>query len=342
MGAILMVLISGCATKTPTGNGNADMPEQYEPPELPAVETYNVNDFVKGQLLQAQGELQRFWEAYGRGGNIVGVHVINDYLPTENNVVYIDDIAGNLHIILSCALTHATDFALKLLVDYQEEPFYIDGMVYDTVIFQVNAFDVKELAFQLANTAIDLDKSHILTVIAIPDAYKNVGTDDGLLQRVAYSVDYELSKPDRERTITRLSRPSEPDRYLNIPYQGIMLNTDFDAVDVNFVNFPPKTITVKAGETVTLAYRAGNYEDSDDIIFYVFAGFEQLKIDGKRFLNITNRAGKISFGTFDFIAPAEAGKYDITAFVSSAPYEARNANNAHINDCARRFTLIVE
>jgi hypothetical protein len=68
----------------------------------------------------------------------------------------------------------------------------------------------------------------------------------------------------------------------------------------------------------------------------------QLRLNGEAVLNIGNKEDKISFGAFEFAAPKETGTYDIVAFVSPSPYELRNADNAHLNDVARRFTLIVE
>jgi hypothetical protein len=155
-------------------------------------------------------------------------------------------------------------------------------------------------------------------------------------------VDFEISQRNTEREIIPLTTSHEPEKYLAIQYQGLMLNTDFAGVDNIPVNFPPKTFTVKASETVKLAYRAGMYENTNNIVICVFLGFEQLRLDGEAVLNIGNKEDKISFGTFEFTAPKEAGMYDIVAFISSAPYELRNTYNAHINDIARRFTLIVE
>jgi hypothetical protein len=169
-----------------------------------------------------------------------------------------------------------------------------------------------------------------------------VGVDNGLIQRPEYAMDFEISQRNTKREIIPLTISHEPEKYLAVQYQGLMLNTDFDDVDNVPVNFPPKTFTVKAGETVKLAYRAGMYENTNNIAICVFLDFEQLRLNGETVLNIGNKEDKISFGTFEFTAPKEAGMYDIVAFVSPAPYKLRNADNAHLNDVARRFTLIVE
>jgi hypothetical protein len=131
------------------------------------------NSFMQDEVSKAQGELDRLADTAGEGSNILAVNVTNGAEPTENNLVFVDTVTDTLHAVLSYSFTDETDVAIKFLVDYEEQPFEIDGTIYETHVFHTETSGVKEIPFRLANEKISMGKSHILTVVAIPNANKN-------------------------------------------------------------------------------------------------------------------------------------------------------------------------
>jgi hypothetical protein len=341
--ALCAILFFTVLTMAPGGDSQPSTQPNTRSPVLPpsVIISDKANDFVKGEVEKAAGELERAIARYGVESNLIGAGVINNTEPTENNVVYVDRSTDELFIILQAFLSAETDIAVKILLDYEEQPFEVDGEIYRTYMLRYANNFVKDIPFRLTDDSFDANTSHILTIVIIPEAEKHAGTET-ILNVSSYAVDLELSSKSDKLKITPTEVAEKPEKYINLPYSGLMLNTDFNAIDSNEVKFPPKTIEVNAGETVKLAYRAGNYEIPGDLAVCVFVGMNQAKINGKPVLHITNRAGMIGFGTIEFAAPSESGQYDISAFVSPAAYHPRNADNAHISDWARRFTLIVK
>jgi hypothetical protein len=155
------------------------------------------------------------------------------------------------------------------------------------------------------------------------------------------SKDFELTPTANENGINQILAPELPNDFLSIQFSGLMLNTDFVAIDSNAVNYPPENIEVAKSEIVRLAYRVGNYEKTNNVLFYVLCGGKQLQINEKPFMHLINKPGEIAYGTIEFIAPENSGKYEVLGFVTSAPYEHRTKDNASYNDYSTLFTITV-
>jgi hypothetical protein len=121
-----------------------------------------------------------------------------------------------------------------------------------------------------------------------------------------------------------------------------MLNLDFDEKDDNQVFYPPMEIGASSGETIKLAYRVGNYDNADDVLFIVLLDWQQQTLDGNSFIHLVNKPNYMGYGEIEITAPLEKGKYEITGFVVVNPFELRDDYNFMGNDTCYRFTLTVE
>ena len=98
----------------------------------------------------------------------------------------------------------------------------------------------------------------------------------------------------------------------------------------------------KAGETITLAYRAGNYENASELMVIVLIDWKQSQINDVNSLYIRNKPGYIGYGELNITTPLQAGEYEVTAFVVDSPFSLRDFNTFHTHDTAYRFTLTVQ
>ena len=279
------------------------------------------------------------YEEYG--GEMLVLGVVNDTDLTEDGVVYLNSIDDNLNIQFANLTESNSEYILKVSLDYAEIGYTLNGEYRTEYIFSANAGERLVFPIKLSEE-IPFDTSHILTVAILTAPNKHAYSIDLMSNSYGVVLSYELSNKALERKIVANTEPEEPLDYLSLTYQGIMLNTDFEAVSDKSVKFPPKYIKTAPNDTVSLAYRIGNYENSEDVLAVVLVDWKQQSINGKSVLHTYNKSGYISYGVLDFTAPAQAGEYEVVAFVVDNPYQLKDFNTFHIHDTAYRFTLIVE
>jgi hypothetical protein len=296
----------------------------------------NVND----QLQDDKAAIENLSKSYENGYVIWGVTLINDSDKTYDDVIYLDSVTDNLHITITTRVPEEFNGELKFLWDYQEIEYAVNGKTYSAFPFHAKAEDGFEIPVNLPGN-IDFSQSHILTVVALPNSDKHRA--DGFTFKIRpLSKDYEIVPQNGDSKLEKLSAAIIPETELSLPFSGLMLNQDFDSIDANSVKFPNTNIEVSAGERIKLAYRVGNYETAADILFYVFVGNSQYEINGGSFIHLTNTPGKVAYGIVEITAPTQPGQYEVTGFVTSAPYEHRNKENATYSDCATGFTITVK
>lgn len=181
---------------------------------------------------------------------------------------------------------------------------------------------------------------HILTVAILTAPNKHTYAIDLMSNSYGAVLSYELSNRAFERNLTSGTTAKDPLEYLSLSYQGIMLNEDFEAVNDTMVKFPPQKIEVDSGEPVKLAYRVGNYETAEDVVVVLLVDWKQQETDSGPYMHIANKEGYVSYGTLEFIAPTEAGEYEIAAFVVDSPFNLKSLDNFH--DTSYCFTLIAK
>lgn len=189
---------------------------------------------------------------------------------------------------------------------------------------------------------IDFNNSHILTVAVLTAPNKHAKKSDLMSNSYGMVLSYELAPRDGTRSISTNKICSDPTKYLELNYQGLMLNLDFDAANNATTQFPPQNIFAKAGETITLAYRAGNYENASELMVIVLIDWKQSQINDVNSLYIRNKPGYIGYGELNITTPLQAGEYEVTAFVVDSPFSLRDFNTFHTHDTAYRFTLTVQ
>ena len=289
-------------------------------------------------------QLHDWAKEYEELGSGLTLGLVNDYEPTENGVVYLDKISDTLNVQFANLTEHESEYILKVFYDYEEVSYAINGN--DTLLnsYVFTAASKSSLIIPLTLDAdLNFDDSHFLTIAVLTAPNKNAVDLDMMSNSYGMVGTYELTNKSGARRVNEKQTAQEPKEYLQIPFQGLMLNTDFKEKDDAQVFFPPKEIKVKGGEAIKLAYRVGNYENTDDVLFIVLVDWQQQRIDGKKpFIHLKNRPDYIGYGVIEMTAPLEKGKYDITGFVISGPFELRNAYNFNINDTCYRFTITVE
>lgn len=280
-------------------------------------------------------------ETYQDFGNVIVLGVVNDSEPTISGLIHMDTVTDNLHVQFANLTQKEHEYILKLFLDYQETDFYLNEQKHNGYVFSAAAGEELDLVVNL-DTDASMDESHILTaaVLTAPDTHaKDL---DFISNSYGIVMNYELAPAEGERRINPTQACREPDVYLELEYQGIMLNQDYETEGNSVVYLPPSNITVQPNETVSLAYRAGNYEKADDILILLLLDWKQQQVNGSPFEYVKNIPGLMSYGTLEFTAPSEPGFYEVTAFVSEQPYELRNRETFHTSDTSYRFTLTVE
>jgi hypothetical protein len=296
------------------------------------------DSIVEQQLIKDRSEIEHLASSYV-DAEIFGINLLSDISVTVDDLIYMDKITDDLHVTIASRTSMDFNCEIKLLLDYIETEFWVNQTKCMSYSFQVKAADNFEITINLSED-INFEQSHILTVIAIPNNDKHKA--DGFVFKVRpLSKDFELTSMVNRNSIKQKSEPELPNDFLSIQFSGLMLNTDFAAIDSNVVNYPPENIEVVKSEIVKLAYRVGNYEKTNNVLFYVLCGGKQLQINEKPFMHLINKPGKIAYGTIEFIAPENSGKYEVFGFVTSAPYEHRTKDNASYNDYSALFTITV-
>ena len=283
-----------------------------------------------------------FAEPYAEyGGNMLVLGLENDTEPTENGVVYLNAINDNLNVQFANLTDNNSEYILKLFLDYKEVQFSFDGQKVSEYIFTANAGESIVFPINLSSD-IPFETSHILTIAILTAPSKHAYEIDLMSNSYGVVLSYELSNRAFMRSFPSGKTAEDPLEYLSLSYQGIILNEDFDAENDTMVKFPAQSMKASPNEPVKLAYRVGNYETADDVAVVLLVDWKQQEINNKPYLYILNKAGYMSYGTLEFLAPSEPGEYEVTAFVVDDPFGLRTADNFHFHDTSYRFTLIVK
>ena len=284
------------------------------------------------------------WAAeYGNLGGGLVVGLVKGEEPTENGVVFLEKISDMLNIQFANLTENDSEYMLKLFYDYEETLFASGGgdTLQKDYIFAVDSMTSMIIPVMLDEN-LTFDNSHFLTVAVLTAPGSHAVDLDLMSNEYGYAVTFELSNKNAARQVNNKPAVQESAAFLQLQYQGLMLNLDFEAKDDEPVFFPPKELRASSGETVTLTYRAGNY-DADDVLFVVMVGWEPQIISGNSpYMYIANKPGFMSYGTIKITAPMEKGKYEITGFIDASPFELREAGNFWGNEFCYRFTLVVE
>lgn len=282
-----------------------------------------------------------FADEYRNYGNMLVLGLVNDTNLTENGVVYLNAISDNLNVQFANLTNNDSEFILKLFLDYKEIQFYIKDELVNSYIFQTKAGESFVFPVNVDST-IELNSSHILTVAVLTAPQKHAKTSDLMSNSYGVVLSYELAPKNGNRDMEINNICDEPMEYLELNYQGLMLNSDFEKEENTIVQFPSKDYIVYAGERVELAYRAGNYDNAEDLLIIVLVDWQQQLINEADYIYIRNSPGYISYGTLEFTAPLEAGEYEVTAFVVDQPFNLKDSDSFHTHDTAYRFTLTVQ
>lgn len=282
-----------------------------------------------------------FADEYKNYGDMLVLGLVNDTDLTENGVVYLDSISDNLNVQFANLTENNSEFILKLFLDYKEISFYINNELTDAHIFQTEAGESYVLPVNL-DSSIELSSSHFLTVAVLTAPQKHAKDSNLMSNSYGVVLSYELASKNGDRKILSNKNCGEPLKYLKLNYQGLMINSDFEQIDNAIVQFPSNDYVAKPGESIELAYRAGNYENVEDLLIIVLVDWQQQTINNAEYIYTRNSPGYISYGTFEFTAPLEAGQYEVTAFVVDQPFNLKDSYSFHTHDTSYRFTLTVQ
>lgn len=288
-----------------------------------------LHDFAKG------------YEDLG-GGLVLGLK--NEHEESEYGVIFMDKISDTLNVQFANLTDRSSEFIMKIFYEYEEVSFKINGgdILLNGYVFTAKSGESMIIPIIL-DDSLTFNNSHLLTVAVLTAPNVHAVDLDLMTHSYGMSITFELTNRNGTRQIDDKPTAQEPQAFLQIRFHGLMLNLDFEAKDDTQVFYPPLEIKAKSGETVKLAYRVRGYENTDDVLFIVLVDWQQQTLDGsKPFMHITNNPEYVSYGVIEITAPLEKGRYEITGFAVSNPFELRNAENAWSNDTCYRFTLIVE
>ena len=276
------------------------------------------------------------------GGLLLGL--VNDQQPTESGLIYLDKITDTLNVQFANLTEDNTEYILKIFYDYEEVFYFVNsgsGLI-NSYTFTADSRESLVIPITLDENLV-FNNSHLLTVAVLTAPNKHAVDLDIMTNSYGMSMTFELTQKSEVRQINDTPTAQEPTEFLQANYQGMMLNVDFELNENTSVYFPPKEIRAKSGDTINIAYRVGNYEDTGDVLFIVLVDWQQQRFNAnKPYIHIVNNYGYVGYGIIEITAPLEKGKYEITGFAVNNPFELRNAENFHTNDTCHRFTLIVE
>lgn len=109
------------------------------------------------------------------------------------------------------------------------------------------------------------------------------------------------------------------------------------------ISVPEKNLQVQPNEKVNLMYNISNIE-SNLALMILTVGFEQAKIDDKYYEVIElNESNSVFNDSFDFVAPSEAGKYEVIAYLIYDPFKTMKSTSLSNSTVGHsyRFTLEV-
>lgn len=282
-----------------------------------------------------------FADEYKNYGDMLVLGLVNDTDLTENGVVYLDSLSDNLNVQFANLTENNSEFILKLFLDYKEISFYINDELTDAHIFQTEAGESYVFPINL-DSSVELSSSHFLTVAVLTAPQKHAKDSNLMSNSYGVVLSYELAPKNGDRKTLSNEICMEPLKYLKLNYQGLMINSDFEQTENAIVQFPSNDYVARPGESIELAYRAGNYDNAEDLLIIVLVDWQQQTISNAEYIYTRNSPGYISYGTFEFAAPLEAGQYEVTAFVVDQPFSLKDSDSFHTHDTAYRFTLTVQ
>lgn len=280
-----------------------------------------------------------FAEEYRNYGNMLVLGLLNDTDLTKNGVIYLNTISDNLNVQFANLTNKDSEFILKIFLDYKEIGFHMNDELINHYIFTAKADE--SLVFPInIDSNIELNNSHFLTVAVLTAPQKHAKEREVISNSYGMVLSYELAPKSGNRKVESGGTFDEPLEYLELKFQGLMLNSDFEKTDIT--KFPSKNYNVKPGEKFELAYRAGNYDNAEDLLIVVLVNWQQQSVNGTDYIHIRNSPGYISYGTLEFDAPLEPGEYEVTAFVVDQPFTLKDWYSFHTHDTSHRFTLTVQ
>ncbi|MFJ7977932.1 hypothetical protein ACIQZI_19980 [Peribacillus sp. NPDC096379] len=233
------------------------------------------------------------------------------------------------------------NFIMKVFYDYEEINFKVDQSKFNnSYTFELGKGKRINLPIYLSDKIKADHHSHKLTVSILASPEKHAKNIEAKTNFFGITTDYELFYNEAEREFENNKTYEKPIKLLNNAFTGLVISQDFN----NFkeVPLPPYSTKVKKGERVKFSYRAGNYENVSDYLIMVLLDWNQVEMDNEKYklLNIENT--KVGYGTFEILAPKEAGLYEFTAYIVPEPFVNRTIENDDLIDQAYRFTLEVE
>ena len=288
-------------------------------------------------------ELHDWAKEFEQKGSFLVLGLVNSNDLTEDGVVFLDNITDTLNIQFANLTDNNSEYILKLFYDYEEASFLVNGgdVLMDSYLFTANSKESLVIPISL-DGSLTFNNSHLLTVAVLTAPTKHAVDLDMMTNSYGVNMTYELTNRNGTRQIDVKTTANEPMAFLQLTYQGLMLNLDFEVNENVMTKFPPKEVRAKSGEVIRIAYRAGNYENTNEVAFIVLLDWQQQYFDGNPYIHIINKPRFISYGVIELTVPSERGKYEIAGFIIDRPFELRNADTFHFNDACHRFTLTVE
>ena len=232
--------------------------------------------------------------------------------------------------------TPTHDFILKMFLDCEEVEFIIDDVQTDGYVFSLEREGIKTFKVKIV-TDKDMSTTHeLVTAIMFgPNTHvSDLNASDNKYGIVDHST---LSNDNCEKQ--EVPTPNDPDGYLDISFQGIMIGNQLDKI-TDAVYTPPIEITVEPEETVRLSYHTGHYtEGVESVAMILMLDWQPVQFQGKDFIHIKNDPKKVSYGILEITAPKERGKYELTSFAIADPYGDKWPIKC---DLGYRITLTVE
>lgn len=267
-------------------------------------------------------------------------HVLFDIRSSKKfepnpSMLYMDKIDDVIYISLG-NYSPTEDFILKLFLDCEEAEFIVNEVQTDGYVFSLENGKRETFEIRLV-TDKDMSTTHdfVAAVFFGPETHiSDLNTTDNRYGCVSHKILSNSDSLPHEQPLQ-----NEPEEYLDVQYQGIVIGTQID-YKMKEVFLPPCEITVKSGEMVRLSYRAGRYDQGiDNMSVVLMLDWKPIRFQDSDYFCIKNEPDKLSYGVIEFSAPTESGRYDLTSFVIPDPFGDKWLMSCELG---YRITLIVE